>query len=138
MNYRNYIINGCFIALVVGIVAGTALLNSKDSKKYVVTDKNDKKIFFEDIDDVRTNRIMDFNLDSRYGEYYEYVNVGDTLQGKYLGRDLCMSPCNVKVRPLSYTPKIWKINGRNAHDVIMSRRGAYRDSVARITNMKER
>lgn len=127
---------GLAIAMVGSIMAWVYYMNADDATSYIVTDKQNNKIVFQDMDSLHTERVMEFDANV-YPNFYKYVNIGDTLRGKYMDKRTNMSAYNTQLRFNARVPKISKINGHSAATVIeMREHNARRDSV--MHNVKTR
>lgn len=137
-----YVMLSVMISAILALGTYAICVVAKDgTRKYIVNNKGDNKICFEDLDSMRTQRVMDFSLDtdSAMRDYYKYINVGDTLSGNALNNNLVIRPFSYHGFAATKEPKITKINGHNARAVIASRADvARRDSIVREMKTKQR
>lgn len=105
------------IAFLLSIVLLTSVSN-RTSSKYVVKYKGNKSLAIKGIETNNTSlRVMHFTDAANGMEYYNYINVGDTLDIKYNFNNL-LTCDNYSISPfLRKVSNIKRINGKKLKEV---------------------
>lgn len=112
--------------LGAGMLVGCATTGNRNLARYVVTDKKDNKIIFEDVTAGHTQRVMTF--DDASLAYYRNIHVGDTIgcDKPFSDTQLVVGAKNANIRLISRGDilRMYELQQQTAH----------RDSI--INNMK--
>ena len=96
--------------------------------KFLVLDKADDKIIYQDMDTLKTTRVMVFEQDYISQEIYKFINPGDTITGTWLDTGLVLKN-TFKSNFTATQQRIFRINNKS---LITLRQEHARDSMINV------
>lgn len=113
-----------------GLLAGCASSRDANLAKYVVTQRADKKIIFEDVATQHTQRVMTF--DDATLPYYREIHIGDTIgcAKPFSDTQLVVNAKDANIRLISRGDilRIWELQQQTAR----------RDSLINTMNQRQK